>query len=133
MISEQTIISTAAHATAKDPSYFFLPDGFHPERWLNADHPLYDARFAGDVKEASKPFSLGPRWCIGSHLAYSGSLSWTKVILNSLIMAKLAWNFDWKFGSANDVDFKRDARLLGLWRPPPLRVCYTPVVREDEE
>ena len=48
-------------------------------------------------------------------------------------MAKLAWNFDWKFGSANDVDFKRDARLLGLWRPPPLRVCYTPVVREDEE
>ena len=79
---------------------------------------------------------FGKLYCPSSSrnvVTHSGSLSWTKVILNSLIMAKLAWNFDWKFGSANDVDFKRDARLLGLWRPPPLRVCYTPVVREDEE
>ncbi|KAK0113549.1 hypothetical protein ONS95_013800 [Cadophora gregata] len=121
-VPKGTVISTAAHATAKDPTYFYLPDEFHPERWLNSDHPLYDARFARDVHEASKPFSLGPRWCIGSHLAYQEI---------RLILAKLAWNFDWKFGSANDIDFKRDARLLGLWRPPPLRVCYTPVVREN--
>lgn len=68
--SHQTVISSANHVTVQNLAYFFLPDEFHPERWLPSDHPLYDPRFAGDVKEASKPFSLGPRWCVGANLAY---------------------------------------------------------------
>ncbi|KAH9223726.1 cytochrome P450 [Leptodontidium sp. 2 PMI_412] len=119
-VPKGTIISSANHVTVQNPAYFFLPDEFHPERWLPSDHPLYDPRFAGDVKEASKPFSLGPRWCVGANLAYQEI---------RLVLAKLAWNFDWKFGADSNIDFKRDARLLGLWKVAPLRVCYTPVVR----
>ncbi|KAH6722505.1 cytochrome P40 monooxygenase [Leptodontidium sp. MPI-SDFR-AT-0119] len=119
-VPKGTIISSTNHVTVQNPAYFFLPDEFHPERWLPSDHPLYDPRFAGDVKEASKPFSLGPRWCVGANLAYQEI---------RLVLAKLAWNFDWKFGAGSNIDFKRDARLLGLWKVAPLRVCYTPVVR----
>ncbi|KAL5324497.1 hypothetical protein ACEPPN_009043 [Leptodophora sp. 'Broadleaf-Isolate-01'] len=89
-VPKGTVISSANHVTVQNLAYFFLPDEFHPERWLPSDHPLYDPRFAGDVKEASKPFSLGPRWCVGANLAYQEI---------RLVLAKLAWNFDWKFGA----------------------------------
>ncbi|KAH8769743.1 cytochrome P40 monooxygenase [Hyaloscypha finlandica] len=115
-VPKGTIVATAAHTTASDPRYFHLPREFHPERWLPSDHPDYDIHLAGDTKEASKPFSLGPRWCIGSSLSY---------LEIRITLAKLVWNFDWK--SALDVsgDFVEDARLLGLWRAPPLMVNYT--------
>ncbi|KAI7775569.1 hypothetical protein LA080_006580 [Diaporthe eres] len=41
------------------------PRQFHPERFLPAKDPRYDARFDGDVKEAFAPFSVGPRNCVG--------------------------------------------------------------------
>ncbi|KAH8593799.1 cytochrome P40 monooxygenase [Bisporella sp. PMI_857] len=119
-VPKGSIIATAAHATSRDSRYFFLPHEFHPERWLPTDHPDYDTRFAADFKEASKPFSLGPRWCIGQYLAY---------LELRITLTKLAWNFDWAFAPSNEGDFTQDARLLGLWRAPPLKINYTPVKR----
>ena len=38
------------------------PESFIPDRWLSKNER--------DRKEASQPFSLGPRGCIGRHLSY---------------------------------------------------------------
>ena len=58
---------------------------FIPERFL--DHEKYPEAvpFQNDRKDALQPFNLGPRDCIGRHLA-SFQLR--------LIMAKLVFNFD---------------------------------------
>ena len=41
------------------------PRVFHPERFLPADDPRYDQRFAGDDRQAFQPFSVGGRNCMG--------------------------------------------------------------------
>ena len=41
------------------------PRVFHPERFLPADDPRYNKRFASDDRQAFQPFSVGGRNCIG--------------------------------------------------------------------
>lgn len=53
-----TVNLWAAH---RSPANFHRPTEFLPERWLN-DAP---AEFERDDKGAFKPFSVGPRDCIG--------------------------------------------------------------------
>lgn len=43
----------------RNPDNFTLPESFIPERWLG------DERFVNDKKDAFRPFSHGPRDCIG--------------------------------------------------------------------
>ncbi|KAF4545103.1 Cytochrome P450 [Lasiodiplodia theobromae] len=76
-----------------------------------------DPRFENDVKDASKPFLMGPRACLGMHLAY---------LEMRLVISNLVWQFDWTLGDEG-VDFDKDTKLLGLWRPAPLPVTYKPV------
>jgi len=45
-----------------DAQYFDRPYEFLPERWLDPK--------GTDVKEASQPFSVGPRGCIGRKYVY---------------------------------------------------------------
>lgn len=52
------------------PQFWHAPYEFHPERWLAKDDLEYSSAFAGDDKDASKPFLLGPRGCLGQNLAY---------------------------------------------------------------
>ena len=52
----QTWVSTSYFATARSPDHFKNPEQFRPERWIEKD---------GDKLEASQPFGLGPRACIG--------------------------------------------------------------------
>ena len=65
MIGEQfipagVVVSTSAYATARDEKVFPHPHEFQPERWLIA---------TSDMRNMSRPFSYGPRNCIGKHLA----------------------------------------------------------------
>lgn len=53
----QVEVYTSAWTVTHDPQYFHEPMSFKPERWLDPD--------CKDVKEASQPFSLGPRGCLG--------------------------------------------------------------------
>ncbi|TDZ67568.1 Cytochrome P450 monooxygenase BOA3 [Colletotrichum trifolii] len=115
-IPKGSIIATAAHVTSRDERWFFKSKEFHPERWLPLDHPHYDHIFSKDRKDASKPFSIGSRSCIGIHLSYMEV---------RICVAKLAWSFDWEQVSAHE-DFVKDARLLGLWKAAPFHVRYQP-------
>lgn len=65
-----TIVTTSPYTVSHDPEYWHDPEGWHPERWLAREDPLYSAKFDNDNKEASRPFSTGPRVCLGVNLAY---------------------------------------------------------------
>lgn len=68
---KQTVISVYQWATFRNPDKFVDPDSFHPERWLPETHPRHDAKYANDNRAVFKPFSYGPRDCIGKNLTYS--------------------------------------------------------------
>ncbi|OLN89765.1 Averantin hydroxylase [Colletotrichum chlorophyti] len=116
-IPEGTTVATAAHVTSRDERWFNKSKEFHPERWLPSDHPHHDKLYEGDMKEASKPFGIGTRSCIGIHLSYMEV---------RICIAKLAWNFNWTQANPRE-DFVRDAKLLGLWKPAPFHVRYEPI------
>ncbi|ROV90813.1 hypothetical protein VPNG_09856 [Cytospora leucostoma] len=83
----QTPVSIQAYTMNRRPEYFHDAASFRPERWLpeassNPGSPFYD-----DHRQGFRPFSTGPRDCLGQHLA------WAEM---RLIMAKLVWNFDFK-------------------------------------
>ena len=58
----QTVVSTNPCAACFDPKNFEEPFQFKPERWL--------MRNEKDILDASQPFSLGPRGCLGQRYAY---------------------------------------------------------------
>ncbi|KAI3399735.1 hypothetical protein diail_5802 [Diaporthe ilicicola] len=70
-IPKGTSVSTYQWASFHNPENFADPDSFRPERWLPPSHPLYDHHFDRDNRFVFKPFSFGPRDCIGRTLAYS--------------------------------------------------------------
>ena len=57
------VVSTVPYATGRDPTVFPDPHNFYPDRWLDT---------TADMKNMSRPFSYGPRNCIGKHLADIG-------------------------------------------------------------
>ena len=58
-IPKGTEVSVHQYATAHSPENFVDPNKFLPERWID---PKYKET---DRKDASQPFSVGPRVCIG--------------------------------------------------------------------
>jgi cytochrome P450 len=57
LVRDQTEVYTSAWTVTHDERNFPESSRFNPERWLETDGP--------DIKEASQPFSLGPRGCLG--------------------------------------------------------------------
>ena len=53
----QTVVSTNPIAASLSSANFESPLDFRPERWLGEN--------SNDILEASQPFSLGPRGCLG--------------------------------------------------------------------
>jgi cytochrome P450 len=80
---------------------------------------LYDEAYRNDVKDASKPFLVGPRAFLSINLAY---------IEMRIILARMVFEFDWELVS-RDVDWERDTILKILWQKPELRVRFRPAVR----
>ncbi|KAJ1332026.1 aspirochlorine biosynthesis cytochrome P450 monooxygenase [Microdochium nivale] len=122
-----TTVSVYAWSATHSPRNFHRPDDFVPERWL----PEAGPEFANDQKEASQPFSLGPRGCIGKHLTY---------LELRLILAHLLWHFDIE---RSDIDLPASAntkfdiwdpsgdckhvKAFNTWNKPPLMCRLTPV------
>ena len=53
----QTEVYTSAWTVTHDERNFPDPMAFKPERWIDGD--------VTNMREASQPFSLGPRGCLG--------------------------------------------------------------------
>ena len=65
-------ISNNSFATARDPTVFPDPYTFDPDRWDNA---------TAEMRLMSRPFSIGPRNCVGRNLALIGIyLSVTRIL-----------------------------------------------------
>ena len=62
----QTAVSVSSWCAHHNAANFEKPDSFVPERWLD------NRKYTSDNKLASRPFSLGPRGCIGKELVYIG-------------------------------------------------------------
>lgn len=104
------------YATYRNPDNFRDADEFRPERWLPASHPLYDARYESDNKAAFKPFSFGPRDCIGKNLAYFEM---------HLVACRLLYSFDVELLPGQDDWIDRQKSIV-VWEKPPLNVRLRP-------
>jgi cytochrome P450 len=98
--------------TSHSPDNFKHPDSFIPERWLEDNK-----EFASDKKLASRPFSLGPRGCIGKDLSYMEM---------RLVVARMIWNFDlknadsaWEWDSDGEM---KNMKAYSTWQKPELKV-----------
>ncbi|CAO1604329.1 orf9b protein [Xanthoria calcicola] len=105
-VPKGTEVYTSTWTVHHSPQYFEDPDEFLPERWL-------DPR-CGDIKEASQPFSVGPRGCIGRNFAYMEM---------SLILTKLLYTYDMSLVDA-DLDWEGGSHVHVQWWKPELRVCF---------
>lgn len=117
----QVQIDTHNYAAGRSPAHFNLPDEFRPERWLPATHPLHDAtgRFESDNKGAMKPFSAGPRDCVGKNLAYAEM---------RVVVSLLLWNFDFEALPGQDDWLTKQKVYNSVWAKGPLMVQWTPRV-----
>ena len=62
-VPKGTTVQTDTYATARDPNVFPEPMNFNPSRWENATE---------EMRQMARPFSTGPRNCVGRHLAEMG-------------------------------------------------------------
>lgn len=73
-----------------------------------------------DTLEASTPFSIGPRACIGRNLAYMEM---------RLVLAKMVWRFDLELMNEGENGMRRSweesLRVAAVWIRPDLWVRYT--------
>ncbi|KAJ2893597.1 hypothetical protein MKZ38_008420 [Zalerion maritima] len=104
-----TIVSTDPFVTAHDPKYWREVDKFIPERWIGDG-------LQGDVREASQPFSVGPRSCIGINLAY---------LEIRIILAKMVWAYDWELVD-KELEFFEQTEMYLLWKKPSMFVRFHP-------
>ncbi|KAI1176091.1 putative cytochrome P450 [Nemania sp. FL0916] len=104
-------VYTSAWTMTHDEKNFHDPFTFKPERWIDPE--------CKDIKEASQPFSLGPRGCIGKNFAY---------LEVNLILAKLIWSYDMELMN-KDLDWEGSSHEHVMWSKPGMFVTFKPVVR----
>jgi cytochrome P450 len=104
-----TIVSVYALAASCNVNNFSRPFEFTPERWLtNDERPEWTKR---DHLDASQPFSVGPRNCIGMNLAY---------VETKLILARLVYRYDLEL--LDDRFEIEKQRVFIMWEKPGLNV-----------
>lgn len=117
-LPEGVTVSVQSWSVTHDESNFPDPNSLIPERWLGED------KGAISKLQASQPFSLGPRGCLGKNLAY---------LEMRLVLGKLFWNFDVQYDTAKPEWVPmQDSKTLPawiVWHKPGLYVKLTPVAR----
>ncbi|KAF2869677.1 isotrichodermin C-15 hydroxylase [Massariosphaeria phaeospora] len=109
-----TSVSIQAWTLNRDPTYFHCASSFRPERWLPAARDPSSPYFH-DNRQAVQPFSVGPRNCMGQHLA------WAEM---RLILAKLLWTFDVAAIEGKSLRWE-DLRTFLLVEKKPVEVRMT--------
>ncbi|KIW30806.1 uncharacterized protein PV07_02506 [Cladophialophora immunda] len=117
MVPGATYVSMGQWHMGRSGRFFDNPKEFRPERWLDE---LGDKGPSGlQADEILKPFSLGPRNCIGKQVALTEA---------RLVIAKLLWHFDMELDGDHPT-WVEDARFYVLWMLQPLKIRLTPVKR----
>lgn len=106
----QTVVEVASYAATKSGMNFAEPDVFAPERWLD-DAP---DKFSNDKKDASQPFLVGPRACIGKSLA---------MMIVRTTLASFLWRFDIEMADPRQDWLDQKFRII--WTRPELKVKLT--------
>ncbi|CAG9982787.1 unnamed protein product [Clonostachys byssicola] len=106
-----TSVSIQAYTMNRDPHYFHSPTNFVPERWLPEATTGRDSVFFKDQRQSLQPFSVGPRNCMGQHLAMAEM---------RLILASLVWTFE--FQPAGQQLRWEDLRTFLLVEKKPINV-----------
>lgn len=116
MIPGGTYVSMGQWYMGRSEQFFQNPQDFRPERWLDPEVKTIGP-YGLATDEVLKPFSLGPRNCIGKLLAITEA---------RLVTAKLLWHFDVELDGPHET-WVDDARFYVLWQLQPLNVKLTPV------
>jgi cytochrome P450 len=110
-VPSSTTVSVSHWSCYHSPDNFRDPDKFIPERWLG------DERYRDDKKRALQPFSLGPRNCLGTSLAYAEM---------RVILARLLWNFDIELSKESN-NWIEEIKVFMIYQRRPLMVKLKPV------
>ncbi|KAK4174617.1 cytochrome P450 [Triangularia setosa] len=104
----QTLVSIQAYTMHRDPNNWYKAEEFLPERWLPGAYKP-ESKFYRDKKEASQPFSVGPRVCLGMHMA------WAEL---RLITAKLLRAFDFEAVAGKRLEWESLKTFLLVEKQP---------------
>lgn len=107
-----TSVSLQAYSLNRDPELFYNAKQFLPERWLPDASTTPESPFFHDDRRAVQPFSMGPRACLGQHLA------WAEM---QLVMAKLLVELDFVAVEGKELVWE-DLRTFLLVEKKPLEV-----------
>ncbi|KAK2030383.1 cytochrome P450 [Colletotrichum zoysiae] len=99
-------VFTHAWTLTHSKQYFSDPNSFKPERWTDPE--------STDTREASQPFSMGPRGCLGQNFAYMEI---------TLILSKMLWKYDLELVNQN-LDWEAESHLHVMWWKPALMVRF---------
>ncbi|KAI0195876.1 cytochrome P450 [Astrocystis sublimbata] len=99
-------VYTSAYTVTHDEKYFPDAYNFLPDRWLDPE--------SKSVKEASQPFSLGARGCLGQNFA---------IMEINLILAKMIFRYDWRIVNT-DVKWLNESQCHVMWWKPNLYVEF---------
>ncbi|KEY73212.1 hypothetical protein S7711_04176 [Stachybotrys chartarum IBT 7711] len=105
-VPKGTEFYVSSWTVSHDEHYFHDPTTFKPKRWIDPN--------CQDVREASQPFSSGPRVCIGRTFAYAQM---------SLELAKIVWKYDMELVDQG-LDFEAESRMFFQWRKAALNVRF---------
>ncbi|KAI0409204.1 cytochrome P450 [Xylaria palmicola] len=108
-IPRGVVCQSSTFALSRSPRNFTDPLRFCPERWLPQDHPLYDLRFTKDTLKSIRPFSQGPRACMGKEVA------WSQV---RLFFAKVLWKFDMELVPGQRIKLDESLRMYLMYIKP---------------
>lgn len=107
---------------------------FNPERWTDLA--------STDNKEASQPFLVGPRACIGRkqvilspcHRGMTIELTWQSFAYMemNLLMAKMFWTYDLELVN-KDIDWLKESKVHVLWWKPKLCIRFHKSFQASQE
>ncbi|KAL8287755.1 hypothetical protein RB600_003600 [Gaeumannomyces tritici] len=107
-----TYLIVYPYAATNNPDNFLEATSWKLERFLAEDHLMYSLRFkAYDNMAVFKPFSAGPRDCIGKNLAYFEM---------RLVAARVLLRFDIELGESQSERWLDEQRVFTVWEKAPL-------------
>ncbi|OBS16941.1 hypothetical protein FPOA_12492 [Fusarium poae] len=107
-IPKGTIVSVDTYTVSHDARNFHQPNNFIPDRWIDRKWKVN--------RDASRPFSLGPRGCLGMNLAYLEA---------RMTLASLIYAYDLELVN-QAIDWFSHVTFQTVWKKPPLMVRFHP-------